>query len=91
MFQPASTLTFASAKAALDAGLRAVEGGQTTIDLGGVTAMDSSAVATLIAWQRAARSKGVTLSFLNMPANLRSLLELYGVAELLAPAPLHHH
>jgi phospholipid transport system transporter-binding protein len=83
MFQPASPLTFDSAKAALDAGLRAIADGQMTIDLGGVTAVDSAAVATLIVWQRAARSKDTTLAFLNVSDNLSSLLELYGVADLL--------
>jgi len=98
MFRPDSTLTFNNAKAVLDSGLRAIANGQATIDLGDVTAVDSAAAATLIAWQRAAREKRVTLAFLNTPANLCSLLELYGVVDLLptdspneAFADLLHH
>jgi phospholipid transport system transporter-binding protein len=91
MFQPASTLTFNTAKTALEAGLRAIADGQASIDLAGVTAVDSAAVATLIAWQRAAREKGAALAFLNVPATLSSLLELYGVATLLRADSPHHH
>lgn len=91
MFQPVSTLTFDSAKAVLETGLRAIAEGQTAIDLGGVTAVDSAAVATLIAWQRAARGKGTSLAFLNVSDNLSSLLELYGVADLLHAGSSHHH
>ena len=82
MFSPAATLTFLNAKTALEAGLRAIASGQTAIDLASVTAVDSAAVATLIAWQRAARQVGARLVFSNVPATLSSLLALYGVADL---------
>lgn len=85
MFRPTLTLTVNNAKTALDAGLRAIEGGQTEIDLAQLTAVDSAAVATLLAWQRAASKRGAALTFNNLPANLRSLVELYDVADL-----LHH-
>ncbi len=85
MFRPTLTLTVNNAKTALDAGLSAIEAGQTEIDLAQLTAVDSAAVATLIAWRRAALNRGATLSFTNAPANLHSLAELYGVADL-----LHH-
>jgi phospholipid transport system transporter-binding protein len=83
MFRPALTLTVSNAKTTLDAGLSAIAGGQTEIDLAQLTAVDSAAVATLIAWRRAAVARGVPLAFTNPPANLRSLAELYGVADLL--------
>jgi phospholipid transport system transporter-binding protein len=85
MFRPTLTLTLNNANATLDAGLAAIEGGQTEIDLAQLTAVDSAAVATLIAWQRAASARGVRLAFKNLPASLQSLAELYGVADL-----LHH-
>jgi phospholipid transport system transporter-binding protein len=98
MYRPALTLTVHNAKAALDAGLRAIADGQTHIDLGDLTAVDSAAVATMLAWQRAARSRGTSLVFSNLPSNLRSLVDLYGVGELLqadspagARADLLHH
>lgn len=86
MFNPSASLTVANAKTALAEGLGAIASGQTGFDLADVTVVDSAAVATLLAWQRAALARGTTLAFSNLPANLQSLAALYGVAELLAPA-----
>jgi phospholipid transport system transporter-binding protein len=83
MFRPTLTLTVNNAKAALDAGLQAIEDGQTEIDLGELTAVDSAAVATLLEWKRAAHRKGQALAFRNLPASLVSIARLYDVAELL--------
>ena len=87
------TLTVINAKAALDQGLAANRGGQTVFDLATVKTADSSAVAVLLAWQRAARKSGVALSYVNLPASLKSLAALYGVDALLVdtPANLQHH
>lgn len=85
MFRPTLTLTVNNAKTTLEAGLTAIESGQTEIDLAQLTAVDSAAVATLIAWRRAAVARGVQLTFKNLPANLRNLAELYDVVDL-----LHH-
>lgn len=86
MFRSTLTLTVNNAKSALEAGLRAIAEGQTEIDLMHLKAVDSAAVATLLAWKRAAREQGRTLKFTNLPPNLQSLIDLYGVAELLFPA-----
>ena len=83
MFKPTLTLTVNNAKTALEAGLQAIEGGQMEIDLGGLTVVDSAAVATLLEWKRAAHKKGQSLTFRNLPASVVSLSRLYGVAELL--------
>ena len=56
-----------------------------TIDFTGITGVDSSAVALLLEWRRMAASRGKTLLFSNLPANLLALAELYGVAELIQP------
>jgi phospholipid transport system transporter-binding protein len=85
VFRPTLTLTANNAKATYDSGLRAIEEGQTEIDLAQLTAVDSAAVATLLAWQRAANARGASLAYKNIPANLSSLADLYGVAGL-----LHH-
>lgn len=86
MFRSTLTLTVNNAKIALESGLRAIASGQTEIDLGHLTAVDSAAVATLLAWQRAARERGAKLTFTNLPPNLQSLAELYDVAGLLHSA-----
>jgi phospholipid transport system transporter-binding protein len=86
-------LTFGNAKAALEQGLAAIKAGKTVFDLATVQAADSSAVAVLLAWKRAARKAGVTLSYVNLPASLQSLADLYGVDDFLidTPANLQHH
>jgi phospholipid transport system transporter-binding protein len=86
MFRPGLTLTVNNAKTVLEAGLSAIESCETQIDFADVTVVDSAAVATLLAWQRAARRIGKSLTFVNIPANLHSLAQLYGVADLLRTA-----
>jgi len=86
MFRPTLTLTVNNAKIVLESGLRAIEAGQIEIDLAQLTAVDSAAVATLLAWQRAAQALGRELTFTNLPGNLQSLVHLYGVDDLLHAA-----
>ena len=64
------------ARAPLGEGVRAV-------DLGEVTELDSSLLAVLFAWMREAKSQDRALSFSRLPQDLRSLAQLYGVAQLL--------
>ncbi|HEX3061587.1 MAG TPA: STAS domain-containing protein [Usitatibacter sp.] len=56
-----------------------------TIDFSGVGTVDSAAVALLLEWRRAAEARGKTLEFVNLPANLLALANLYGVADLIQP------
>jgi phospholipid transport system transporter-binding protein len=85
MFQPPDTLNVHNARATLVEGLRAIEAGQKQIDFAHLKAVDSTAVATLLAWQRAAQKHGHSLVFHNIPGNLQSLIDLYSVDGL-----LHH-
>jgi phospholipid transport system transporter-binding protein len=57
---------------------------EVTLDLAGVTEVDSSALSLLLEWRREATRNGRAIRYLNLPANLQSLAGLYGVAELLA-------
>lgn len=72
-------LTFQNANAALEQGNAAIQAGETVFDLGGVRAVDSSGVALLLAWQRRARDAGQKLTFINVPANIDALVNLYGL------------
>ena len=83
MYQPDQSLTLANARLVLAEGLRAIAAGQPEIDLSRLATVDSSAVATLLAWKRSAAARNAPLALSNPPASLRSLTELYGVAELL--------
>ena len=56
-----------------------------TIDFADVGTVDSSAVALLLEWRRLAASLGKRLAFVNLPANLLALANLYGVADLIQP------
>ena len=58
-----------------------------TVDLAQVEVADSAAVSMLLAWLRNAQRHGASLAFVNVPENLRSLADLYGVADAL---PLSH-
>lgn len=86
MHRPAAILTVDNAMLALESGLRAITAGQFEIDLADLAEVDSSAVSILLAWQRAAQAKGGRLVFRNMPHNLRALVDLYDVSELLPSA-----
>ena len=55
------------------------------VDLGGITEVDSSAVSLFLEWRRTAAKAGRTIEYRNMPPNLRTLAELYGVLDLLGP------
>ena len=83
MYQPAESLTLANARLVLAEGLRAIAAGQAEIDLSQLATVDSSAVATLLAWKRAAAARNAPLALTNLSASLQSLAGLYGVAELL--------
>jgi phospholipid transport system transporter-binding protein len=59
------------------------DGDRVVIDLSGVDEVDSAAVSLLLEWKRLARRDGRKVRFINLPANLESLIALYGVGELL--------
>lgn len=54
------------------------------VDMAQVDAVDSAAVSLMLVWLRAAQRSQVRLSFINVPENLLSLANLYGVAESLS-------
>ncbi len=67
-------------------GVALFDGEDVTIDLGRVTEADSAAVSLLLEWRREATRCRFQIRFLNMPQNLRSLMQLYGVSELMSDA-----
>ena len=76
-------MTFDGARALLDRGADMVREGGRLFDLAAVTEVDSSGLAVVFGWSRAAAAAGQPLRIVNPPANLLSLAELYGVTELL--------
>jgi phospholipid transport system transporter-binding protein len=76
-------VTLANVAALLEEGYAQIGAGVRTVDLAEVTELDSSLLAALLAWLRAARHRGAELAFANMPQGLETIARLYGVAELL--------
>jgi len=76
-------ITIENVESLLGEGKERLTAAQLTIDLAAVTEVDSSALSLLLEWRREAGRNGRTISFLNLPANLKSLAELYGVTELI--------
>ncbi len=56
---------------------------ETVFDLAGVTEVDSSGLAVIFGWQRAAKLQNKTIRIANLPQSLRSLADVYGVGALL--------
>ena len=57
-----------------------------TIDLDQVTEVDSTIVSMLLEWLRATQKNNQALHVVNMPGSLKSLIQLYGITELI-PLP----
>lgn len=76
-------LVMANARALLDAGRAALQPGEQIFDFSPVTEADSSALAVMLGWLRAAASSRSTVKFAHIPKGVRSLAELYGITELL--------
>jgi len=83
-FETGTTLTHASAKAVFAAGLQRIAAGAGGVDCASLAQFDSSALAVLIAWQRAAQARGAALEIVNLPAGLASLAQVYGVDTVIA-------
>lgn len=64
-------------------GNAAIASNAAVFDLAAVTELDSSCLAVVFGWMRAANALGKSLGLLNPPQNLLSLAEVYGVADLL--------
>ena len=90
MYQVKGAITVTAARAAFEAGLQAIADGHREFDLAQLAEVDSVAVATLLAWQRAAADKGSRLVFHHLPENLRTLAQLYNAGTLLATAAAEH-
>jgi phospholipid transport system transporter-binding protein len=79
-------VTLGNVAGLLEEGRRQLADGVAAVDLAGVTELDSSALALLLAWLRDARAAGRSLAFANLPEGLRTIARLYGVEELLPAA-----
>lgn len=77
-------VTLENALTLREEGLRLFAAPEVTLDLAGVTEVDSAAVSLLFEWRRAALAANRTIRYVNLPDNLTSLATLYGVTELVS-------
>ncbi len=59
------------------------DGSDLVIDLAEVTDLDSSIVSMMLEWSREAKRQKHQLCFINVPENLYSLIQLYGISEFI--------
>jgi phospholipid transport system transporter-binding protein len=76
-------LIMANARGLLDAGRSALQRGEVVFDFSTVDEADSSAIAVMLGWLRAADAVQANVKFAHIPVGVRSLAELYGVNDLL--------
>ena len=57
--------------------------GAALVDFAKVTEIDTAAISLMLEWRRRAIAENQSLQFVNLPANLQSLTQLYGVADLI--------
>jgi phospholipid transport system transporter-binding protein len=80
------SITIDNAVSVVANGVALFDGEDVTIDLGRVTEADSAAISLMLEWRREAARRRFRIRFLNMPQNLQSLMQLYGVSELMSNA-----
>jgi phospholipid transport system transporter-binding protein len=61
-------------------------GSDWTVDWKNVKEVDSTALALIFAWQRESAAHGKQTRNMNLPPNLKSLAELYGISDLIPAA-----
>jgi phospholipid transport system transporter-binding protein len=76
-------MTMSDAAGLLAEGEAAIASSASSFDLAAVTDIDSSCLAVVFGWMRAANVGGKSLRLLNPPQNLLSLAAVYDVADLL--------
>ncbi|KKB62275.1 anti-anti-sigma regulatory factor [Robbsia andropogonis] len=79
MFESGEDITHDVAKAVLQRGLKRIADGETRLDCQGLVRFDSSALAVLMAWRRAALQRGDDLHVEHAPPALQSLARAYGI------------
>lgn len=79
----AGPVTLQNVTQLLEEGLAHVREGATEVDLAGVSDLDSSLLAAILAWMREAGDRNAALAVRNVPDGLVTLAQLYGVEQLL--------
>lgn len=83
----AGAVVIDSARKLLEEGRGYCLSNDVVIDFADAKEMDSSALALILEYRRAAESAGKRVSVSNLPASLKTLADLYGVTDLIAVTP----
>lgn len=76
-------ITHATVVALLAEGERLLGKGRLIFDFSGVQGVDSSSLSLMLEWMRRAAALGATIAFANLGPAIQSLIDLYGLAELI--------
>lgn len=77
-------LDFATAAAALHAGLALIRGERAwTVDLAGITSGDSAGLAVLVEWMSAARTRGASVRYEAVPDQILAIARISDLEALL--------
>jgi len=76
-------VTHAEVAALLSQGEKLLQGGRLVFDFSGVDTADSSALSLMLEWLRRAAARNTEIAFAGLGPALLSLIELYGLAELI--------
>jgi len=82
-FEIKGPITMANARSIMEEGATLFNHGEVEVDLAGVDEVDSSAVSILLQWMRQAQLSNQPILFFNLPENLKSLIALYDVVEII--------
>jgi phospholipid transport system transporter-binding protein len=97
MYRVPARITMASASVLLAGGASAIEAGESEFSLAALSGSDSSALAVLLSWRRAAQGHAIELRFVDVPAEIVHFAMLYGIEGFLpgfptaVPAPGARH
>jgi phospholipid transport system transporter-binding protein len=67
----------------VEAGARYLDGVPKVFDFSEATEIDSASVSLILEWSRRARDRGAQVRFANLGESIRSLIDLYGVGNLI--------
>jgi len=91
VYKLAGELSQKNARDVVAAGNAAIAQGQSDFDFSSLVQIDSSAVVTMIEWQRQAANQNKNLQFHAVPASLISLIQLYGLTGQFHITPAERH
>jgi phospholipid transport system transporter-binding protein len=83
MYEISAPITMGNATALLNEGLSAIAAGETEFSLAHTAGSDSSLLAVMLSWQRAAQVAGKGMKFDAVPDSVQAFAALYGLDDII--------